>query len=71
MKGWDKGRHSELLSTYDTTAIGRAKFLHALKEVALQYVITEAKNAESNNRKSRRNFLIKNELHHHPMEDLL
>jgi hypothetical protein len=50
VKDWDKGRLSELLKAYDTTPIGRAKFLCALKEAVLQYVETEAKNTESNNR---------------------
>jgi hypothetical protein len=50
MKGWDKGRFLELLKAYNMTSIGRAKFLRALKEAVLQYVVTEAKNAESNNR---------------------
>jgi hypothetical protein len=31
MKGWDKGRNSKLVSKYDTTPIGRVKFLCALK----------------------------------------
>jgi hypothetical protein len=60
MKGWDKGRLSELLSAYNTTSIGRAKFLRVLKEAALQHVVTEAKNAESNNKnnlESRKIFL--------------
>jgi hypothetical protein len=62
MKGWNKGRLLELLKAYDTTPIGRAKFLCALKEEALQYIVAEAKNAESNNRnnlESRRIFLTK------------
>jgi hypothetical protein len=62
MKGWDKGRLSELLKAYNTSPIGRAKFLCALKEAALQSVVTEAKNAESNNKnslESRRIFLNK------------
>ena len=34
---------------YDTTPIGRAKFLCVLKEVMLQYVKTKANNIASNN----------------------
>jgi hypothetical protein len=41
MKGWDKGRILKLLSKYNTTPIGRAKFLLALKEAAIQYVELE------------------------------
>jgi hypothetical protein len=35
VKGWDKGRLSELLKAYNTIPVGRAKFLCALKEAAL------------------------------------
>jgi hypothetical protein len=62
VNGWDKGRLSKLLKAYNTTPVGRAKFLCALKEAALQYVETEAKNVESNNKdssESRRIFLNK------------
>jgi hypothetical protein len=62
MKGWYKGCLSELVKVYNTTLIGRTKFLCALKEAAVQYVITEAKNAKSNNKnnsESRRIFLNK------------
>jgi hypothetical protein len=44
MKGWDKGRILKLVSKYDTTSIGRAKFLLALKEAANQYVELEKSN---------------------------
>jgi hypothetical protein len=52
MKGWDKGRISKLISKYDTTSIGRAKFFHALKEAAIQYVKLEKSNTtvENNDR---------------------
>jgi hypothetical protein len=43
--GWDRGHISKLVSKYDTTPIGRAKFLLALKEAAIQYVELEKNNA--------------------------
>jgi hypothetical protein len=47
--GWDRGRISKLVSKYDTTPIGRAKFLLALKEAAIQYVESEKNNAADEN----------------------
>jgi hypothetical protein len=44
MKGWDKGRISQLITTYDTTPIEKTKFVCTLKEATLQYVKTEACN---------------------------
>jgi hypothetical protein len=35
MKGWDRGHILKLVSKYDTTPIGRAKFLLVLKEAAI------------------------------------
>jgi hypothetical protein len=35
MKGWDKDWISMLVNKYDTISIGRAKFIHALKEEAI------------------------------------
>jgi hypothetical protein len=35
MKGLDKGRISKLVSKYNTTSIGRAKFLSALKKATI------------------------------------
>jgi hypothetical protein len=49
MKGWDKGCILKLVRKYDTTSIGRAKFLHALKEVAIQYVESEKNNTVDEN----------------------
>jgi hypothetical protein len=62
MKGWDKGCISMLGSTYDITPIGRAKFLLALKEAALQYVKIESKNPPSLDDESSENgraFLVR------------
>ena len=39
--GWDRGHISRVASEYDTMPIGRAKFLLALKEAAIQYVESE------------------------------
>jgi hypothetical protein len=39
--GWEKGHISRVAKDYDTTPIGRAKFLLALKEAAVQYVESE------------------------------
>jgi hypothetical protein len=36
--GWDRGHILKLVSKYNTAPIGRAKFLFALKEAAIQYV---------------------------------
>jgi hypothetical protein len=47
--GWDRVRISKLASKYDTTPIGRAKFLLALKEAAIQYVESEKNNAADEN----------------------
>jgi hypothetical protein len=47
MKGWDKGRILQHVGTYETTSIGKAKFLYTLKEAGLQYVKTEASNIAS------------------------
>jgi hypothetical protein len=44
MKGWDKGSISKLVSKYDTTSIGMAKFLRALKGAAIQYIKLEKSN---------------------------
>jgi hypothetical protein len=52
MKGWDKGRISKLVSKYDTNPIGRAKFLRALKEAAIQYVESEKSNTAVENNDS-------------------
>jgi hypothetical protein len=49
MKGWDRGHISKLVSKYDTTPIGREKFLLALKEAAIQYVESEKNNAADEN----------------------
>jgi hypothetical protein len=49
MKGWDRGCISKLVSKYDTTPIGRAKFLLALKEATIQYVESEKNNAADEN----------------------
>jgi hypothetical protein len=52
MKGWpswDRGHISKLVSKYDTTPIGRAKFILALKEAAIQYVELEKNNATDEN----------------------
>jgi hypothetical protein len=49
MKGWDRGCISKLVSKYNTTSIGRAKFLHTLKEAALQYVDSEKNNTVDEN----------------------
>jgi hypothetical protein len=52
MKGWpswDRGHILKLVSKYDTTPIGRAKFLLALKEAAIQYVESEKNNAADGN----------------------
>jgi hypothetical protein len=38
MKGWDRSCVSKFVSKYDTTPIGRAKFLLPLNEAAIQYV---------------------------------
>ena len=42
--GWDRGHISRTASKYDSTLIGRAKFLLALKEAAIQYVESEKNN---------------------------
>jgi hypothetical protein len=47
--GWDRGHISKLVSKYDTTPIGRAKFLLALKEVAIQYIKSEKNNVADEN----------------------
>jgi hypothetical protein len=47
--GWDRGHISKLVSKYDTTPIGRAKFLLALKKAAIQYVKSEKNNAADGN----------------------
>jgi hypothetical protein len=47
--GWDRGHISKLVSKYDTTPIGRAKFLLALKEATIQYVESKKNNAEDEN----------------------
>jgi hypothetical protein len=47
--GWDRGHISKLVSKYDTTPIGRAKILLALKEAAIQYVELEKNNAVDDN----------------------
>jgi hypothetical protein len=47
--GWDRGHISKLVSKYDTTPIGRAKFLLALKEAAIQYVESEKNNTADEN----------------------
>jgi hypothetical protein len=47
--GWDRGHISKLVSKYDTTPIGRAKFLLALKEATIQYVESEKNNAVDEN----------------------
>jgi hypothetical protein len=47
--GWDSGHISKLASKYDTTPIGRAKFLLALKEAAIQYVESEKNNTADEN----------------------
>jgi hypothetical protein len=49
MKGSDRGHIPKLVSKYDTTPIGRAKFLLALKEAAIQYVESEKNNAADEN----------------------
>jgi hypothetical protein len=49
LPGWDRGRISKLSSKYDTTPIGRAKFLLTLKEAAIQYVKSEKNNAADEN----------------------
>jgi hypothetical protein len=52
MKGWpdwDRGHISKLVNKYDTMPIGRAKFLLALKEAAIQYVESEKNNATDGN----------------------
>jgi hypothetical protein len=49
MKGWDRGCISKLVSKYDTTPIGKAKFLLALKEAAIHYVESEKNNAADEN----------------------
>src|SRR5450759_2933129 len=47
--GWDRGHISRLASKYDGTPIGRAKFLLALKEAAIQYVELEKNNVVDGN----------------------
>jgi hypothetical protein len=47
--GWDRGHISKLASKYDTTSIGRAKFLLGLKEAAIQYVKSEKNNDADEN----------------------
>jgi hypothetical protein len=47
--GWDRSHISKLVSKYDTTPIGRAKFLLALKVAAIQYVESEKNNAADEN----------------------
>jgi hypothetical protein len=49
MKGWDRGCILKLVSKYDPTPIGRAKFLLALKEATIQYVESEKNNATDEN----------------------
>jgi hypothetical protein len=52
MKGWadwDRGHILKLVNKYDTTSIGRAKFLLALKEATIQYVESEQNNAADEN----------------------
>jgi hypothetical protein len=49
MKGWDRSHISKLASKYDTTSIGRAKFLLVFKEAAIQYVESEKNNAVDEN----------------------
>ena len=46
---WDRGHISRVASKYDTTPIGRAKFLLALKEAAIQYVESEKHNVAIGN----------------------
>jgi hypothetical protein len=47
--GWDRGHISKFVSKYDTTPIGRAKFLLALKVATTQYVELEKTNAVDEN----------------------
>jgi hypothetical protein len=47
--GWDRGHISKLVSKYDTTPIGRAKFLLVLKKAAIQYIESEKNNATDEN----------------------
>jgi hypothetical protein len=47
--GWDRDHISKLVSKYDTTSIGRAKFLLALKEAAIPYVESEKNNDADGN----------------------
>jgi hypothetical protein len=47
--GWDRGHISRLVNKYDTTPIGREKFLLALKEAAIQYVESNKNNAADEN----------------------
>jgi hypothetical protein len=63
--GWDRGHISKLVSKYDTTPIGRAKFLLALKEAAIQYVESEKNNAADENDECQKQGckLEENELH--------
>jgi hypothetical protein len=49
MKGWDRGCISKLVSKYNPTPIGRAKFFLALKEATIQYVESEKNNATDEN----------------------
>jgi hypothetical protein len=47
--GWDRGHILKLVSKYDPTPIGKAKFLLALTEAAIQYVKLEKNNAADEN----------------------
>jgi hypothetical protein len=49
MKGYDRGSISKLVSKYNTTPIGKAKFLLVLKEATIQYVKSEKNNAVDDN----------------------
>jgi hypothetical protein len=51
MKSWDRGCILKL-SKYDTTPIGKAKFLLPLKNAAIQYVESENNNAANENNDS-------------------
>jgi hypothetical protein len=47
--GWDRGHISKLVSKYNTTPLGRANFLLALKEAAIQYIESEKNNVADEN----------------------
>lgn len=49
MKGWDTSCILKLITKYNTTSIGWAKFLHAIKEAAIQYVELEKNNTTNEN----------------------